>query len=73
MDNGVIYLQPTLDDCLRRMQACVGETDREVSHSEADGILIEVLEAVAANLTDPASITIREIVKAWTEVGKWYA
>lgn len=60
---------PTTDDAMTReraiaeLKALLGSDDVERAHSEADGILCELLTALGFS----------DVVAAWNDVEKWYA
>lgn len=60
-----------LASILYEMKLWQGETDIEITHSTADGLLIMALKRIAE--THPEGATILAIVDAWDKVDKWYA
>jgi hypothetical protein len=51
------------DEAIKRLKALRGSGDIEAAHSEADGILCELLTALGYS----------DVVYEWMQVEKWYA
>lgn len=71
-------IQPTLSSelgsLIDKMKALENESDIEGAHSDADSLLIEALEIIAAwELTSSEGELVKALVGAWSDVPKWYA
>ena len=52
-----------MDEYIKRLEELALDRDHEAAHSEADGILCEIL----------LSLGLDEVVAAYNDIDKWYA
>lgn len=61
-----------LRSILRQMSECANNGDFEVSHINADELLVELVESIV-DYTGMYESEINDVLDQYNKVGKWYA
>jgi hypothetical protein len=65
--------QNKLDGLRKRMQEAAADDNQEIGHSDADAVLIELIQLLAVDLPDEAHDIVREIIAQWhNRSGDWW-